>query len=57
MAAVITSLYLRVWGLIVPEIPAPETRGMLVTGICGLVLIFMLYMLLKQRQTRNCATT
>ena len=52
MAAVITSLYLpRVWGLIVPDIPAPETRGMLVTGMCGLVLIFMLYMLLKQRQT------
>src|SRR4029079_1951159 len=51
MAAVITSLYLpRVWGLIVPEIPAPETRGMLVTGMCGLVLIFMFYMLLKQRQ-------
>ena len=24
---------------------------MLVTGMCGLVLIFMLYMLLKQRQT------
>src|SRR5512140_2730739 len=52
MAAVITSLYLpQVWGLIVPEIPAPETRGMLVMGLCGLVLIFMLYMLLKQRQT------
>jgi len=52
MAAVITSLYLpQVWGLIVPDIPAPETRGMLVSGMCGLVLIFMLYMLLKQRQT------
>jgi len=52
MAAVITSLYPpQVWGLIVPDIPAPETRGMLVSGMCGLVLIFMLYMLLKQRQT------
>jgi signal transduction histidine kinase len=54
MAAVITSLYLpRIWGLIVPDVPAPETRGMLVTGMCGLVLIFMLYMLLKQRQMQN----
>jgi signal transduction histidine kinase len=54
MAAVITSLYLpQVWGLIVPDVPAPETRGMLVTGLCGLVLIFMLYMLLKQRQMSN----
>src|SRR5688572_28419924 len=54
MAAVITSLYLpQVWGLVAPEIPAPETRGMLVTGMCGLVLIFMLYMLLKQRQMAN----
>ena len=51
MAAVITSLYLpHVWGMVAPEIPAPETRGMLVTGLCGLVTIFMLYMLLKQRQ-------
>jgi signal transduction histidine kinase len=54
MAAVITSLYLpQVWGLIIPDVPAPETRGMLVTGLCGLVLIFMLYMLLKQRQMAN----
>ena len=51
MAAVITSLYLpQVWGLVAPDMPAPETRGMLVTGLCGLVAIFMLYMLLKQRQ-------
>jgi signal transduction histidine kinase len=51
MAAVITSLYLpQVWGLMAPDMPAPETRGMLVSGMCGLVLIFMLYMLLKQRQ-------
>ncbi|MEO6463638.1 MAG: GAF domain-containing sensor histidine kinase [Candidatus Eisenbacteria bacterium] len=51
MAAVITSLYLpQVWGLVAPDMPAPETRGMLVTGMCGLVAIFMLYMLLKQRQ-------
>lgn len=54
MAAVITSLYLpRIWGVIVPDIPAPETRGMLVTGLCGLVTIFMLYMLLKQRQMQT----
>jgi len=54
MAGVITSLYLpQVWGLIIPDVPAPETRGMLVTGLCGLVLIFMFYMLLKQRQTQN----
>ena len=51
MAAVITSLYLpRLAGIAVPEILAPESRGMLVTGMCGLVLIFMFYMLLKQRQ-------
>ena len=51
MAGVITSLYLpRVWGLVAPEMPAPETRGMMVTGMCGLVLIFMFYMLLKQRE-------
>lgn len=51
MAAVITSLYLpQVWGLVALDMPAPETRGMLVTGMCGLVLIFMFYMLLKQRQ-------
>ena len=51
MAAVITSLYLpQVWGLVAPEMPAPETRGMMVTGMCGLVLIFMFYMLLKQRE-------
>lgn len=54
MAAVISSLYLpQLWGLMVPDVPAPETRGMLVTGLCGLVLIFMLYMLLKQRQMVN----
>ena len=54
MAAVITSLYLpRIWGVIVPDVPAPETRGMLVTGLCGLVTIFMLYMLLKQRQMQT----
>jgi signal transduction histidine kinase len=51
MAAVITSLYLpQVWGMIASDMIAPETRGVLVTGMCGLVLIFMLYMLLKQRQ-------
>lgn len=51
MAAVITSLYLpQIWGLVPIDMPAPETRGMLVTSLCGLVLIFMLYMLIKQRQ-------
>jgi signal transduction histidine kinase len=51
MAGVITSLYLpQVWGMVAMDIPAPETRGMLVTGLCGLVLIFMFYMLLKQRE-------
>ena len=54
MAAVITSLYLpQVWGLVAMDMPAPETRGMLVTGMCGLVLIFMFYMLLKQREMAN----
>lgn len=54
MAGVITSLYLpQVWGLVAMDIPAPETRGMLVTGMCGLVLIFMFYMLLKQREMAN----
>ncbi len=57
MAGVITSLYLpNVWGVMMPDVPAPETRGMLVTGMCGLVLIFMLYMLLKQRQMSNLRT-
>ena len=51
MAVVITSLYLpQVWGVIGADIIAPETRGVLVSGLCGLVLIFMLYMLLKQRE-------
>jgi signal transduction histidine kinase len=51
MAAVVTSLYLpQVWGLVTMDLPAPETRGMMVTGMCGLVLIFMFYMLLKQRE-------
>jgi len=51
MAGVITSLYLpQVWGLVAMDMPAPETRGMMVTGMCGLVLIFMFYMLLKQRE-------
>jgi signal transduction histidine kinase len=51
MAAVITSLYLpQMWGSIAADMIAPETRGILVSGMCGLVLIFMLYMLLKQRQ-------
>ncbi len=54
MAGVITSLYLpQVWGMVAMDIPAPETRGMLVTGMCGLVLIFMFYMLLKQREMAN----
>jgi signal transduction histidine kinase len=54
MAGVITSLYLpQVWGLVAMDIPAPETRGMLVSGMCGLVLIFMFYMLLKQREMAN----
>ena len=51
MAGVITSLYLpQVWGLVAMDMPAPETRGMLVTSLCGLILIFMFYMLLKQRE-------
>ena len=37
MAGVITSLYLpQVWGMVQMDIPAPETRGMLVSGMCGI---------------------
>ena len=54
MAGVITSLYLpQLWGLVAMDMPAPETRGMMVTSMCGLVLIFMFYMLLKQREMAN----
>jgi transcriptional regulator with GAF, ATPase, and Fis domain len=51
MAGVIVSLYLpQMWGLVGGDLPAPETRGILATGLCGLILVFMLYMTLKQRE-------
>jgi signal transduction histidine kinase len=51
MAAAVVCLYVQqFWGFATPGLPAPETRGVLATGLCGLVLIFSLYVLLRQRE-------
>ncbi len=54
LAVVVVALYLYDGpSAITGQFPAPETRSILVSGLCGLVTLFSLYMGLKQREIRR----